>query len=103
MSILSMLIPGLLASAPRTSYVNTGNAAGGASELYGTCKPVVWRVATELKSFTVPDIVKATGLNRVRVNRVLWRLSAEGKVIAKEKSVNRYTQPTIWEVVQRDC
>jgi len=103
MNLLSTLLPGLLASAPRTSYANTGNASGGASELYGTCKPVVWRVATELRTFTVPDIVKATGMHRVRVNRVLYRLSAEGVVHAKEKSINRYTQPTIWEVVQHDC
>jgi len=100
MSMLSMLIPGLLSAQSRVSHANAGNASGGASELYGTCKSVVWRVATELRSFTVPDVVKATGLNRVRVNRVLYRLSAEDKVVAREKSINRYTQPTIWEVVQ---
>ncbi len=99
MSMLAMLIPGLIIKKPRATHVDTSSLSGGASELYGTCKAVVWQVVEDRSSFTVADVVKATGLNRVRVNRVLYRLSAEGKVCIKERSINRYTGPTVWSKV----
>ena len=99
MSLLSTLIPGLM-SGPYHPPAYKGRPAGGSSPIYGTCKATVINALDGLTEFTVPDIVEKTGLSRQRVNRVLFKLSAEGLVYSKVKGVNRYTQPTIWEVIR---
>ena len=96
MSMLSVLIPGLLASHAKPSYANTGRAAGGASELYGKTEGMILSAIEGSVTFTVPALVSITGIDRCRVNRTLKRLAAKGLVTQTLVASNGYSQPAVW-------
>lgn len=96
MSMLSMLIPGLLASHAKPSYANTGRAAGGASELYGKTEGMVLAAIADKATFTVPTLVAITGIDRCRVNRTLKRLATKGLVTQTKAKATGYGQPAMW-------
>lgn len=76
-----------------------GKASGGKNPLYGKATPMVINSIKHLDEFIVPDVTKATGLSRTRVNRILSRLNIEGKAVpCRSKDAHGKTLPTIWRL-----